>query len=84
MANAEEAIADWTLLEVQTAAKNGSLRKLLQSHLIVHCTAEKLQSFHKSTDKYKKFLVSNLAKSMTIDMFEHFGRELASELEKAL
>ncbi|PYH66577.1 uncharacterized protein BO88DRAFT_112958 [Aspergillus vadensis CBS 113365] len=82
--SAEEAIIQEAMAEVQTAANNDSLRKLLHSHLIRHCTAEKLQTFHKSTDKFRKYLVSNLAKNMTIDMFEQFGRELASELEKTL
>ncbi|RAH62515.1 hypothetical protein BO85DRAFT_138105 [Aspergillus piperis CBS 112811] len=78
----EEAIVEDALAEVQTAAKNDSLRKLLQSHLIRHCTIEKLQAFHRSNDKYKKYMVSYLAQTMAIDMFESFGRALASELDK--
>ncbi|PWY85577.1 hypothetical protein BO83DRAFT_374284 [Aspergillus eucalypticola CBS 122712] len=78
----EEAIVEHALAEVQKAAMNDSLRKLLQSHLIRHCPSEKLQAFHKSNDNYKKYMMSYLAQTMAIYVAESFGRALASELGK--
>ncbi|OJZ92896.1 hypothetical protein ASPFODRAFT_202649 [Aspergillus luchuensis CBS 106.47] len=79
----QEAIINGTLEELQAAANKGPLRNLLQSHLIQHCTTEKLQAFHKLNEKHKKLVVSHVALNMAIEMFDNLGRELAAELKKA-
>ncbi|GKZ25234.1 hypothetical protein AbraIFM66951_000579 [Aspergillus brasiliensis] len=80
--NAGAAIVDETLSEITNAANSIPLRKLLQSHLTVHCGIEKIEAYQKSGDKYKRWMVSYLAQSMAIEMFERLGPALAEELKK--
>lgn len=72
-----------TLQELQSATSNDPLRSLLKSHLLQHCTPDKLQAFNKLNEKHRKLLVSHVALRMTIQMFDNLGPELAAELKKS-